>query len=81
MVHIKFIASYHPKPDDTLFNYALVSTVSVPVELFPLRLIVTPSISPPRVRKLALIEADSHKINKLNEAADIIHLAHVTCGY
>lgn len=33
------------------------------------------------VRKLALIESDSHKINKLNEAAHIIHLAHVTCGY
>lgn len=31
--------------------------------------------------KLALIEADSHKINKLDEAMDIIHLAHVACGY
>lgn len=40
-----------------------------------------PSFSPPGVHKLALIEADSHKINKLNEAADIIHLAHVTSGY
>jgi len=36
---------------------------------------------PPKVHKLALIEADSHKINKLNEAADIIHLTHVTCRY
>ena len=45
------------------------------VELFSLRL------GPPKVHKLGLIEADSRKINKLNEAADIIHLTHVTCGY
>lgn len=69
----------------------LISTVSLALELFPPGLTIAlvqerfqymcPPISPPSVHKLALIESDRHKINKLNEAVDIIHLAHVTCGY
>lgn len=49
----------------------------------PVQVTPHPPPTPPFycLRKATLIEGDSHKINKLNEAADIIHLAHVTCGY
>ena len=33
------------------------------------------------VQKLALIQSDSRRIYKLNEAADVIQLAHFTCCY
>lgn len=41
----------------------------------------TPLICRQLVQQLALIESDSRRINKLNEAADIIQLAHFTCCY
>lgn len=41
----------------------------------------TPLICRQLVQELGWIESDSRRINKLNEAADIIQLARFTCCY